>query len=446
MKSLRSQLTIAIACIAALAIAGSMAFFHFAERRILDELGPRTLRGQTRILLSSLRVNETGKVILDIPGEWKEFYRSPGVFAYAVYDADWRPVALSSNIDKSPPVPMDFNTLLTERRHDGFVECTMAVVGGYVLVVWRLSYSAQEVLSIFFQEQKVQVLLWLASALLLVSIIWMMIGWHLRSVQLVSQAADSITDFDSPVRISTDRIGTEVVPMVEAFNTVLDRLAKCHQRERDFASVAAHELRTPLAVLDLRLQRYETSGVIDWPVVRREMRQFRHLLDQVLRLARNDPAYPQQETVCLSQPLREAAELVMPEIERVGRALSIQEIDQPVILGNRDALRSMVRNLLENALVHGVGQIRAVVKMETSPKRAQAILEISDDGPGVREADREVVFERFRRGTQNSMGAGLGLAIVRDIVAAHAGKVLFVSSERCCVRVIIPCAANERFM
>lgn len=444
MRSLRSRVTLTTGAALLLAAVGSVAFFYWEAYRIATEIGPRTLRGQTGVLSSSLIVNENGDVSIRLPESSEEFYRAPETFAYTLYDANRRPVVLSPNIQEPLPAPADFDRTLTNPQPSFFgVVGLPGVAGsaGHVLVVSRRSFGgAQAALLALIQGHRFSLLFWLAAVLLLIPVMWKAVDWHFKSVRRVSQAAAAITDFGNPVRVNTDGLGSEIVPIVDAFNGALDRLARSYQRERDFSARAAHELRTPFAVLDFRLQRAELNGVVEWSALRQELAQFRNLLDQLLKLARNEHLETSREVFHLSRAVWEAAESVLPLVEREGRKLEIDEPGQPIVLGHKDALSEMVRNLLENALIHGAGQVTVTVRAATNSDFGRsAVIEVFDEGPGVSDADKELVFDRFRKVGKSAAGAGLGLAIVREIVEAHGGTVSFVPSiPMCCVRVILP--------
>ena len=114
----------------------------------------------------------------------------------------------------------------------------------------------------------------------------------------------------------------------------------------------------------------------------------------------------------------------------------VEAPDMVPFRGHADDLRDMVYNLLDNALVHGSGTVRVALHHEISDQQ-EIIIEVADEGMGVPEALKKAMFERFRRGP-TSEGAGLGLAIVRQIARSHGGDVGFLSEPGCHVRVVLP--------
>ena len=229
--------------------------------------------------------------------------------------------------------------------------------------------------------------------ILALSLIWLISGWSLRPV-----------------------------------NGALNRLSCAYSTERRLTANAAHELRTPLAVLTLRLQRARLTGTLDWLAIERELAQMTRLTDQLLNLARKESDahendLDQAPVVNLSRAIREAAALVVPLMEDQGRTLTVDAPDVTPIRGNAEDLRDMIRNLLDNALIHGRGTV--TVRLDSIAALAQSRIEVADEGPGVPPGQEERVFERFRRLNTESPGSGLGLAIVRHVARTHGGDARF---------------------
>jgi two-component system sensor histidine kinase QseC len=232
------------------------------------------------------------------------------------------------------------------------------------------------------------------------------------------------------MRISPRGLPREVQPLVEAVNGALDRLSRAYATERRLTADAAHELRTPLAVLNLRLQRAKLTGNTDWSAVERELAQMGRLVDQLLDLARKESLARERHpkdfpVINLSRVVREAAATVLPLMEAAGRELDVKVPDSVQIRGNSDDLRDMVRNLLENAALHGRGKVSASIPFPEKGSDAVTI-EVTDEGPGVPPGQEEAVFQRFRRLNIEAPGSGLGLAIVRHVAHSHGGEARFL--------------------
>ncbi len=261
-------------------------------------------------------------------------------------------------------------------------------------------------------------------------LIWAVSWWSLRPLAEVSNEAGKVGPMYPAARLSMARLPTEIVPLVEAFNGALDRMAAAFEAERRFTENAAHELRTPLAVLGLRLQRTRQSGpggeAPDWAAIEGDLAQLNRLVGQMLDLARkeNDSracSPTPRPIVNLSRIAREACAVVLPIIEARGRTLAITVPDTMSLRGDADDLRDALRNLLENAIVHGSGRVGMQGCINDAHKRIE--LRVSDEGPGFDGARLESIFDRFSKGSA-SQGSGLGLAIVRAVARSHGGDVV----------------------
>ena len=271
--------------------------------------------------------------------------------------------------------------------------------------------------------------------LVMLALIALVTGWSLRPVLRASEEAAAVGPRNPSARIGTANLPSELSPLVEAVNQALDRLTLAYEAEQRFTADAAHELRTPLAALGLRLQRARRApGAIDWTAVDTDLAAMRRLIEGLLDLARKEAGSPPRAMLNLSRVIREAAASVEPLAQQAGRALWLDVPDRLDVPGDADDLRDVVRNLAENALVHGAGDIRVRLTRETD----RAVLDVSDEGPGVAADLREALFERFRKGAQSASGSGLGLSIVRAAVGAHGGQVGFKDAIGCTIQVRLP--------
>ena len=277
-----------------------------------------------------------------------------------------------------------------------------------------------------------------AAALLL---IWLVSSWSLRPLARVSQQARSVGPNNAATRLSRDSLPAEIVPLVDAVNGALDRMADAVAAERRFTENAAHELRTPLAVLSLRLQRAQHAmAPLDWPAIEQDVVSMNRLVGQMLDLARKENAGrtgAARTPVNLARIAREAAAAVLPLAEARGRAMSIDLPETLPVLGAADDLRDAVINLLENAVLHGSGTIG----LSASTTSGTISLVVSDEGPGVAQPLRQAVFERFNKAAA-SLGSGLGLAIVREVARSHGGEALFLPGETCRIELTLPARAR----
>ena len=208
-------------------------------------------------------------------------------------------------------------------------------------------------------------------------------------------------------------------------NRLLERLAQALDVERTLAANAAHELRTPLAVAQLRLQTAFDAGVTD-PHVRAAhdaLRTLRERTEKLLQLSRAESgAALHQEPVSLA----DLASIVVQEFwhgEDAQRRLDLSLPEQPLppALGDPDTLAIALRNLIENALKYSAGAAVEVVV------QAPATLIVRDGGPGVPPQRLATLRERHVRHARGEAGYGLGLSITASIVARHAGTLTLLS-------------------
>jgi signal transduction histidine kinase len=447
LNSLRWRLTVALLLVFGLGLGVSAIFSYGEAYGTLKELRKRTLQGQARELLAGLRFKADGGAEVTLPTEWKNAYQRLGTsFAYSVYDANRRVVALSPNI--AVPLPLVDPAETDRLQIIGPERLALLAVGapeGHTVVVAR-GHPDQEALAESLIDENFEHLFVVVPFILLsLPLLWQISRWSLRPLARASLEAQSIGPADLSTRLSVDGLPDEVRPLVDAVNGALDRLAHAYEAERRLTADAAHQLRTPITVLDLRLQRARLGDWIDWPTIEREMAQLRRLIDRLMGLARRDnvaqamdaPAGPQ--TINLARIVRESAAIVLPIAEKEDRSVIVEAPDMVPFHGHADDLRDMVHNLLDNALVHGRGAVRVVVRHETSGCGQEVVVEVADEGTGMPDALKEAMFERFRKGP-TSPGAGLGLAIVRQVARAHGGEVGFLSGHGCRLRVVLPTA------
>ncbi|HJS89059.1 MAG TPA: HAMP domain-containing sensor histidine kinase, partial [Steroidobacteraceae bacterium] len=351
------------------------------------------------------------------------------------FDAAHRPLAWSANLDTPLPyIPVDSRGELGPVEFIGAGATRRAIVAargprGATLLVGRSNMDRDELVDSLFEEGSEQLTVIVPFALLGLALIWLISWWSLRPIARASREAAQVGPQRPDMRISARALPREIQPLVEAVNGALDRLSRAYAAERRLTADAAHELRTPLAVLNLRLQRARLTGNTDWNAVERELAQMGRLVDQLLDLARKESLSRERRTeelppLNLSRVVREAAATVLPLMEARGRELEVAVPDSVSVRGNSEDLRDMVRNLLENALLHGRGKVTARIENPESEPELVA-LTVSDEGNGIPAGQEEAVFQRFRRLDIDTPGSGLGLAIVRHVARSHGGNASF---------------------
>ncbi|MEM7337362.1 MAG: ATP-binding protein [Actinomycetota bacterium] len=259
---------------------------------------------------------------------------------------------------------------------------------------------------------------------------WWVTGRALAPVERIRRETDAITGAHLGTRVEVPGTGDEIEQLAVTMNGMLDRLDAHASAQRQFTADASHELKSPVANVRAML---ETANLDDeqWPVLQRrltgETDRLRELIDNLLFLATHadgQGARPEVRTVHLDDIVFDEAEMVTATDRATVRFDAIEPASMP---GRAHDLRRMVRNLLDNAARYG-----DTVSIRCRPLGSEVVLEVGDDGPGIPEAERERVFERFSRldeaRDREAGGSGLGLAIVRQIATDHDGTVVIGDS------------------
>ncbi len=257
--------------------------------------------------------------------------------------------------------------------------------------------------------------------------VWLTVSAALRPLELLRTAVEQRRPDDlRPLPLV--EVQQELWPLLRALNHFTERLREQFERQAQFIADAAHELRTPLAALKARVELGLRSP--EAPVWRSTLEsaaqgadRLTHLANQLLSLARVENgaraiAEGGAQVLDLSQLARELGMAMAPLAHARGVALAL-EADEPVWLrGEPTLLNELLSNLVDNALAHTPSGGNVILRV-TAP----AVLEVEDDGPGIPQAERERVFERFYRSNTQASGTGLGLAIVGEICRAHLAEI-----------------------
>lgn len=207
------------------------------------------------------------------------------------------------------------------------------------------------------------------------------------------------------------------------------------QREKGFIANAAHELRTPIAALGInlallkkRLTAHTNSDLIE--ALGSGIERSGRLVSQLLSLARTDSdiTVSRKATVNLQQLAQESLAQIMPIADLKNVEIFLEAPHSVWIQGDAESLRTMIENLIENAVKYTTHS--SIVSVLVKQIAEQIILQVSDSGPGIAEVDRERVFNRFfRLPNHKEIGSGLGLAIVKAVVDKHDGLIRLNTSS-----------------
>jgi len=455
--SLRARLTVwyTVALLMVMAVGGAVVLWQ------LGRIGLARVDRQLRDLTATM-ANLMHEELSEDPAlaaaahEVEETITIPGR-AVAVLDRTGHPVAADWNgLNLQPPLPAFEDGVRVWTANTGSdawrVRAEPKIVAQQSLVL----LAATPLSDVFRERREVQEAMWVGIPLVL--LLASAGGLWLASVGLrpITEMADRAThipltgDQDLGQSTRNDELGQ----FARAFNGLVARLRTALQTQRQFMADASHELRTPVSVIrsaaDVTLGR-EHRDEPDYrealTIVGSEARRLGRLVEDMLVLARADAGgYPLQPVTLYLDELvaecRRTLEVLAAERDVALRTTSVPEIP---FIGDEELLKRMLVNLVQNAVHH----TRSGGAVSISLSNGSAIaLDVTDEGPGIAEVDRERIFDRFvqldqsRRGS----GSGLGLPIARWIAEAHGGSLTLASTGAggSTFRVVFPGASGPR--
>lgn len=274
----------------------------------------------------------------------------------------------------------------------------------------------------------------IAVVMLAGSFIWLAVTRNLGKVDAIAARLGTFEPGSMVPIVDTGRMPAEIVPLADAINRLIGKLSEEQDTQKRFISNAAHQLRTPLAALQVQTERAWREPD---PVKRdqalndmhRAVTRLHHVTDQLLILMRSE----QQTEKHLTFRLIDLSVLAREEVERwADRALRKQidlgydGLDQGVLVtGERHLLKEMIGNLIDNAIRYTQAGGTVTLILASAPTR----IVVEDNGPGIAERERALVLERFYRGAAGDQeeGCGLGLPIATEIAARHGAQLAIAS-------------------
>ncbi|MFM0120637.1 sensor histidine kinase N-terminal domain-containing protein [Paraburkholderia sp. RL18-101-BIB-B] len=296
---------------------------------------------------------------------------------------------------------------------------------------------AREILTGSLQQEGLLVVLALG-------IVWLGVARGLRPLNRLSAKVAARAE-DDPTPLDTVGLPSEVAPLVDSINQYIGRTQLMQSSRRRFFNDAAHQLKTPLAVIqaeselalrDIDVVEEGAGGNRRQGVhlrrLNRAVQQAVRIVQQLLSLSRldADSGYTVKHA---SVPLHKVARSVTLDWSPVARSRGIDlgfEQDVRVdVMGQIDLLAELVGNLIDNAIRYS--DDGAVITVRVAREGEQALLQVIDNGPGIAAGERDAVFERFYRSeaTQAVEGSGLGLSIVREIARVHGAQVALTDAQ-----------------
>lgn len=249
------------------------------------------------------------------------------------------------------------------------------------------------------------------------------VGRALARVSDVAQKAAEIQPRRPEARLPIDGVAREVTPLVIAINGALDRLEGEYRKRQRFLIDAAHELRTPIAIMQTRIDGM--SEGIERQRMLKDVARLADTAEQLLAFERNDQATDLHEAVDLVEIAQTVVADLAPMAIGAGYQISLQsDLKTLERHGNLQSLERALSNLVRNAIEYG-GNVGAI----TISVSADGRIRVTDEGRGIPDDQQELVFEPFYRVAPSSKGAGLGLSLVKQIVEDHGGDVILKSGS-----------------
>jgi signal transduction histidine kinase len=412
-----------------------------------NNLHRQAMREQADLLARHLVLRQGGHVTLELPPALQDLY-SPayGRYAYAVLDETGR-VLFSSLADQAPIFSGDLRSpevafLETRRGNAAISGVSMAKHMGdgkrlgddgkdrgdekqlgdgtvWVQVAEDLAHRdviIDDIVADFFKRVG-----WITLPILLflLAIDIAIFRGALRPLLKASEMAKEITPRRTDVRLSPQSIPSEILPLVQAINQALDRLAAGFRVQREFTADAAHELRTPLTILRGRIDALVDRSVAK--ALHKDIEGMARIVSQLLDIAELETlAIDPLEQADLRAVCAEVAEIAAPLALAQHKSIALSGTENPVwVHGSSEMLSRAVRNLVENAINYAPSGTSVEIVVE-----AGGTVRVLDEGPGIKDDDREMIFRRFWRQDRRRAGsAGLGLSIVQRIAEAHTAVV-----------------------
>jgi two-component system, OmpR family, sensor histidine kinase QseC len=389
-------------------------------------LTSKGLAMQARWIAEDLQFGAHGFPVV-LAGDRSWFYRSaPGEFKYRVLDSTGH-VLLASDPD-AIHLGTDERSVIAERslsktQIGGISFYTLTVLeprsGGALYIQTARSERIDSLIRRTLVMPVLEVALWveLGSLALFTFAVYYTLSRMLIPVRAVAQAALRIEPENLSARLESRDLPSEMVPLIHAFNLALGRLERGYQVQSTFLAGAAHELKTPLALIRAQI---ELIPGLDSAVLLRDVDLMARQVHQLLHLAEASEAHNYSYgSLDVNSAVAEAVDHLRPLAEGRDVSIHVARPEQAIhCCADRSALFVLLKNLIENAIRHSPAG--GVVNLSI---RADGI-DVRDHGGGIHDADFPYLFERFwRHKDQPEGGAGLGLAICLEIASVHGWRI-----------------------
>lgn len=388
---------------------------------------------QAEAIARQLVIEPNGSLSLHLPPDQQGLYSQPyGRYSYAIVDEDGK-VLFSSLKDHGSIFPVNPHgpavQFIEERKAEAPISgaSIRRVIGATTVYVQAAEdLSNRDVLTDDIVADFYRNVGWITLPILLVLLAVDIVIFRraLFPLKKASEIAQQIGPTRTDVRLPVEGIPSEVRPLVRAINQALDRLDQGFRNQREFTADAAHELRTPLSVLQARVDMLDGRGdAVN--ALKTDIETMSRIVGQLLDIAELDAVQLNpDERADLRAACAEVLESVAPLALRSGREIALLGDAGPVwVHGNTEMIKRAISNLADNAIKHTPPRSAVEFSVEKA-----GVLMVRDRGPGIPVEDQEHVFRRFwRRDRSKPASTGLGLSIVHRIVELHGGTIRIVN-------------------
>lgn len=430
------RLIAGLVVVSLLAVAAASVMLYVRFKSTNSQFRERTLQNQARVIAKVLKRTGSGEA-LQLPDLSEGFRDGKGKFAI-VSD-------LGELVSASPGVTGALAPLEKTRKRAFFILQAHGGEPAYYGIsipaifasksVWvQVAFVAGDIVfdSVLEEFLKDVAWIWGPFVILFLAVNLAVARIGLEPLRLAAAKVETIGPGDVTTRLPEQGLPSEVLALVRGVNRAFDRLQQAIDGHKAFIADAAHELRTPVAVLKAHVGVLPPVAGID--SLREEVDAMQRLVEQLLDSARLDALVIGPGDTCdLCAVVRDVAMHLAPLAISRQRSIEVEAADEPVaVRGSADYLSRAVRNLVENAIDHTAVGTNVSVSVS-----APGTIVVADRGPGIPDAVKPQIFKRFWQGRQTPAGAGLGMDIVARTVATHQGTIAIEDRDGGGVRFVV---------
>jgi signal transduction histidine kinase len=415
-KSLISRIVFMhIVAVAVVAIFLPLVLFWLLNSEV-DQLHREAMRAQAEVLAERIVPQVDGTLTFNLPDSLRGLYSDAyGRYQYDIRDAEGRLLFSSHRLTGAAASAPRLSETISGAGVTRIIEGKTVRIQVAEDLAHR-DVIIDDIISNFFRRVG-----WITIPIMLILLAIDIIIFRRAIAPLwkASEEASNIGPARTDVRLPTQQIPREIMPLVTAVNQALDRLEDGFRVQRQFTADAAHQLRTPLTILRTRIETLGDGAARE--TLHADIEGMSRIVAQLLEIAELDTlVLDPGETADLRAVCTEVVGSIAPFALAQHKDIALKGADAPVMIhGNSEMLQRAIFNLAENAIKFTAKDTSVDVEVGEDGS-----VRVRDCGPGITEAERELIFQRFwRRDRQRSDGAGLGLSIVRGVADDHAATV-----------------------